>query len=202
MAGRTRVAVLLSSWGILAGVTGLVLYDPTDYAPASLAGGLRWLAVLVTVILGGGLVLSGVRVWQDGLDYARGMRLPALTLVAIGAVFAVGSIPVLRPWAFTGLASGLRGMGVVAFFVCGGLCVAAGLWCYRRRTPRLPLILLAGLTGVGAFYPLDDAGLLVGTHPLVYVGLVFLFIAGPVLGVFYGWPALLGITEAVPIRRP
>lgn len=196
MAGRKRVVLLLSSWGLLTLVGGLVLYDPTNYAPASAAGGLRWLTVLVAVILGGGLVLSGVRVWQDGLDYARRMRLPALVLVAIGVIFAVGSIPVLRPWAYTGLAGGISAMGVFAFFVGGGLAVAAGLRYYRRETPRIPLILLAGLTGVGAFYPLDDAGLLVGTHPLVYVVLVLLFVAGPVIGMFYGWPTLLG-TEPV-----
>jgi hypothetical protein len=188
---RTYLAALLSSWGLLAGVTGVVLHDPTNYAPASLAGGLRWLAVLVSVILGGGLVLSGVRVRQGGLEYARRMRLPALVLVAVGAVFAVGSVPVLRPWEFAGLPRGLLTWGVVVFFAVGGFCVAAGLWCYQRRQPRLPLLLPAVITGVETLYPLVDTRLLVGANTPVYVAFVLVFIGVLALGLFSVWHTFL-----------
>lgn len=184
-------AALLFVWGLLAGVTGVVIYDPTNYAPASLAGGLRWLAVLVSIILGGGLVLSGTRAWQGGLEYAQRMRLPAFVLVAIGAVFAIGSIPVLRPWEFAGLPRGLLTWGVVVFFAIGGFCVAAGLWCYQRRQPRLPLLLLAVITGVETLYPLVDTRLLVGVNTPVYVAFVLVFIGVFALGLFSVWPTLL-----------
>lgn len=187
----TYFAALLSSWGLLAGVTGVILYDPTNYAPASLAGGLRWLAVLVSIILGGGLVVSGVRIWQGSVEHPRRMRLPALVLVTIGAVFAVGSIPVLRPWEFAGLPRGLLTWGVVVFFTIGGFCVAAGLWCYQRQRPRLSLLFLAGITGVETLYPLADTRLLAGVNTPVYVAFVLVFIGTPVLGVFYIWPTLL-----------
>ena len=198
MAGRTRVAVLLSSWGLLAGVTGMILYDPTNYALASLAGGLRWLAVLVTVILGGGLVLSGVRVWQDGLEYGQRMPLPALTLVAIGTVFAVGSIPALHPWVFESEARFLLMWGVVVLFAIGGLCAAAGLGCYQRQTPRLSLLLLAGITGVETLYPLVDTRLLVGMNTPAYVAFVVVFIGIMVVGLFSVWPTLL---DPEPVAR-
>ena len=191
MASPTRVAGLLSSWGLLTLVGGLLLYDPTSYHPASVAGGLRWLAVLVAIIFGGGLVLSGIRVWQDGLEYARGMRLPALILAVIGVVVAVGGVPIFRPWAYSGLPGGLRGMFVLVFLVGGGLGVAVGIRYYRQRAPRIPLLCLAGLTGVGAFYRLDEGPGLAGIHHFLWVSLVILFVGGPILAVFYGWPPLL-----------
>jgi hypothetical protein len=191
MAGRTRVAVLLFSWGLITLVGGLLLYDPTSYHPASVAGGLRWLAVLVATILGGGLVLSGIRVWQDGLEYARRMRLPALILAVISVVVAVGGVPIFRPWAFSGLAGGLRGIFVLVFLVGGGLGVAVGIRYYRQRAPRIPLLFLAGLTGVGAFYRLDEGPGLAGIHHFFWVSLVIFFVGGPIIAVFYGWPTLL-----------
>lgn len=191
MAGRTRVAGLLSSWGLITLVGGLLLYDPSSYHPASVAGGLRWLAVLVATILGGGLVLSGIRVWQDGLEYARRMRLPALILAVIGLVVVIGSVPIFRPWAYSGLAGGLRGMGVLVFLVGGGLGVAVGIRYYQRRSPRLPLLCLAGVTGVGAFYRLDEGPGLAGIHHFLWVSLVILIVGGPIIAVFYGWHRLL-----------
>ena len=196
MAGRTRIVVFLSAWGLFALVGGFLLFDPTSYSPESLTGGLRWLIVLVTTILGGGLILSGIRVWQDGLQYARRMRLPALILAVIGLVIAVGNIPVLRPWEYSGLGAGISGMGVIVFLVGGGVGVAAGLRYYRRRNPYIPLTLLAGLTGSGAFFPLNNAGLLNEVHELGWVALLILFIGGPVIGMFYGWPTLL-VPESV-----
>lgn len=191
MASPKRVAALLSSWGVLTLVGGLLLYDPTSYHPASVAGGLRWLAVIVATILGGGLVLSGIRVWQGGLEYARRMRLPALILAVIGVVVAVGGVPIFRPWAFYGLAGGIRGMSVLVLLVGGGLGVAVGIRYYRRRAPRIPLLCLAGLTGLGAFYRLDEGPGLAGIHHFLWVSLVVLFVGGPILAVFYGWPTLL-----------
>ena len=120
------------------------------------------------------------------------MRLPALVLVAIGVVFAVGSIPILRPWEFAGLPRGLLTWGVVVFFAIGGLCVAAGLWCYQRRQPRLSLLALAGITGVEMCYPLVDTRLLVGGNTPAYVAFVVVFIGVLALGLFSVWPTLLG----------
>lgn len=188
MLRHSRDVYVFLLWGLSVLLGGVVLYNPLN--KAGLAGGLRWLTLLVAVVLGGGLVLGSIFAWQKKREYTRQMGLPALILVGVGLLAIGGSVSMFRPWTYDGLAGGLRVLALVGFLVGGGLFVATGFYCYRTRNARLPLTILAGLTGAGVFYPFDESGLLLGVHPLLWVALVILFVTGPPLGVYYGWPRL------------
>lgn len=179
---------LLFVWGLSVLLGGSILYSPGDRV--GLGGGLRWLTVVVVLLVGVGLVLSGLFMWRDGWEYAREMRIPALILVGVGAS-ALGGGPLLfRPWAYEGLAGGINAIGLAAFLVGGGLFIATGVYCYQTQNQTVPLTIFAGLTGAGAFYPLDASGVTGGFHPILWVAVVVLFVGGPALAVYYRWPHL------------
>lgn len=188
MSQRIHGTALLVLWGLLVAIGGIVLYNPLNHG--GLAGELRWLVILESLLIGAGLVGSGIRMWRRDTVVQRQTGLPASILVVIGLVGAVGSILIFRPWQYDGLAGGLRTMILAGAIVGGVVLVAAGVTWYRSGNAQLPLVVLAGLCGVGAFYPLDEAGLLRDVHPLLYIALVAAFVGVPLLGVLYGWPRI------------
>lgn len=151
-----RYGVTVAAWGLSVLLGTAVLYAPGDRA--GIAGSLRWLAVLVGVVLGGGLLLHGVRSLRGRADDPRQYRGPAATLAVVGLLAVLGSAWTFRPWPAGGLAGGIQAIGLAAFLVGGGLFVALGVYSYRTRSQRLPLAIVAGLTGAGVFYPVDDSG--------------------------------------------
>lgn len=186
MLRHPRNASLSFVWGLSVLFGGGVLYHPGD--TLGIAGGLRWLTLLVAVVLGGGLLWHSISSWQGGGDDLRQNQRPALILGIVGLLATVGSVPILRPRAYDGLAGGLRTVGLAAFLVGGGLFIATGVYCYRTQNQRVPLTTFVGLTGTGVFYPLDTAGITLGFHPLLWVAVVALFVGGPALAVYYRWP--------------
>lgn len=186
MPPRPRGASLLFIWGLTVLLGGGALYNPGD--SVGIAGGLRWLTLLVAVVLGGGLLWHGFRLQQaDGAARRQNQR-PALVLAVTGLLALVGSTLIFRPWAYEGLAGGIRTVGLAAFLGGSGLFILTGIYCYRTRNQRMPLTIFAGLTGAGVFYPVDSAGVMVGVHPVLWVTLVILFVGGPALTVYTRWP--------------
>jgi len=181
----SRTAPLVFVWGLSVLLGGWVLYYPGDRI--GIAGGLRWLTLLTTVVIGSGLLWYSIRLWRRGDDTLRQNHAPALITGIVGLLAIVGSVPILRPWAYDGLAGGLRLVGLGAFVIGGGLFIALGVYCYRTQNQRLPLMVLAGLTGAGVFYPLDASGVTAGLHPFLWVTVIALLIGGPALAVYYYW---------------
>lgn len=181
----SRSASLVFVWGLSVLLGGWVLYYPGD--SMGIAGGLRWLTLLTAVVLGGGLLWYSIRLWRRREDTRRQNRGPALIVGIVGLLVILGSVPILRPWAYDGLAGGMRLVGLDLFLVSGGLFIALGVYCYRTQNQRLPLTVLAGLTGAGVFYPLDASGVTAGMHPFLWVTAVALLVGGPALAVYYRW---------------
>jgi hypothetical protein len=188
MQSRTREAFIFLLWGTSVLLGGAFLYNPENRV--GVAGGLRWLTLLISIVLGGALILSGILTWQKGRQYTQQIRTPSLSLVSVGLLAMGTSIAVFRPWEYGGLAGGLRLWALLGFLVGGGLFVTFGLYCYRMRNPKVSLMVLAGLTGAGLFYPLNELGLFLDIHPILWALLLILFISSPTLGIYYGWPRL------------
>ena len=179
---------LLFGWGLFVLLGGGVLYYPGD--TVGVAGGLRWLALLVAGILGGGFIWHSIRLRRGEKDDPRRNQRPGLVLAILGLLALVGSVPILRPWAYDGLAGGVRTVGLGAFLLGGGVIIAVGVACYRTHNQRIPLGMLAGLTGASVFYPLDASGITNGLSPLFWAAVVVFFIGSPAFTVYYSWPLI------------
>lgn len=190
---RTRGSTPLVVWGVLVALGGIVLYTPLGHG--GVGGRLRWLAVAVSLSIGVGLVASGIVAWKRGGLVERQTRVPAGVLVVVGLVGAVGSLPIFRPWQYDGLAGGIRTLAMGGATIGGAALVVAGAKWYRSGNAKAPLVVLAGLCGMGAFYPLDDAGLFRDVHPLLYIAIVAAFVGVPLLGVLYGWPRISSVSS-------
>lgn len=135
--------------------------------------------------LGGGLLWWGVRLWQGRNELPSQGNIPSFILGFIGLLAVLGSVPVFRPWAYEGLAAGLRWTGLVGFLLGGGIVVALGVhWC-RTQNVTLPLTLFAGLTGAGVFNILDTSGITRGLQPLLWTALLLLCVGGPIVMIYY-----------------
>lgn len=185
MFSPSRTASLVFVWGLSVLFGGAALYYPGDLV--GIAGGLRWLTLLTTVVLGGGLLWYSVRLGRRGEATLRQNHIPALIVGIVGMLAILGSVLILRPWASDGLAGGLRLVGLGVFLVGAALFIALGVYCYRAQNQRLPLTVLAGLTGAGVFYPLDAAGVTTGMHPFLWAAVLALLVGGPALAVYNGW---------------
>ncbi len=166
-------------------VGGTILYYPAG--KSGVAGGLRWVSLFVALSIGIGFVVAGIRTWNRGVSYAAQMRIPSILIGEIRLLGVCGGVLIFRPWAYDGLAGGLRVIALIIFVVVGLLLAIAAYRWYQSRTTTYPLVLLALLTGFGAFYPLDDAGLMLGTSPLEYGSVLSVFVALPVLAMYYNW---------------
>lgn len=186
MRDSVRATSILLLWGVLVVLGAAYFYTPGDRV--GLGGDLRWLTLLLSTVLGGGLILSGVYTWKRGRAYTAEMRIPALVLAGIGLLAMSASVLIFRPWAYEGLAGGIRGMAVAGFILGGGLLVATGITCYWKRTPTVPLLALAVLTGGGLALPVYESRPLIGVHTNLWILVGVLFLTGPPIALYYAWP--------------
>ena len=186
--GRIAGTTLLLVWGLLVVVIGLPVYNPLNRR--GMAGGFRWLAVVISLIVAFGLVGSSILTWRRGRSSTPRARLLSGVIGVVGAVIVVGTVPVVRPWKYTGLAGGLRTVVLAGLATGGGLLVIAGVRWYRAKDSRSPVSILAFLTGVGLFYAFDTHGLLLGLHPVIYTVIFLAFTIGPLFGIHREWNRL------------
>lgn len=137
---------------------------------------LKYLLSAVFIASGIGPIATGVILLRRrGTAFGRS-RVPAATLIGIGAIGLVGSYFAFRPDQYTGLAGGLRLALSAIFVVTGGVFVLVGFHWYRERNAMYPLAMLASVIGVGSFFVVHQYANLVFSLPLLAVVVVFVIV--------------------------
>lgn len=143
------------------------------------------LVIAAGSVAGSGLTLSGLRTHRSASS--TWVRLPAFTLVAMGALPVLGSPIVFHPWRYAGLAAGVAVMFTAAVFLLGIGCLVTGGYCAVRGAIRPALAMTAGVAGLGWGYVFQLQQYTSGLSE-VLLGTLFIAVAITPLAVVLRWP--------------